>query len=279
MKRVAACAVAGVLVIAAGCSSTVTYVPSGDADAAALPNEPRDAMATSDAARPIENELDGSHPDANVVDANVSDANVVDASVRDANVVDANAPDAKTSCYASDAGRVYLTKAPAARQNKCTLAQRNAMRDACFGAGSTAAACQAWGDEPANTACLRCIVGPVAGDRAEDVPDPAIITTSRTASVNRGACQGLAVGDVVCAKKFTDQAMCIYSTCDSCADDPSWNACLLASSNGACASALAGPICENRLAANQPTADALCGTSADTFEQGYDKVTAYLCGP
>jgi hypothetical protein len=186
--------------------------------------------------------------------------------------------DASVSCYDDTNAKTFSTAPPQAGQNVCNTTALNSFFSACMGAGSSAAACDAF--IAANKACTRCILGPQTGDTPSSVPQPVLISVGDSVYLNVGACEQLAVGaPTTCATKAGNEALCLLSTCETC-DTADRSACIADSAGSdPCLSALAGATCEAYVTANQATADLKCGATAGaTFEDIYRKAGAFMCG-
>lgn len=162
-----------------------------------------------------------------------------------------------------------------AGQDVCVAAQVDDFQASCFGDAATEATCNGWFDDMANDGCRICMFGPSDGEQ-DDMLWPAVLfTTENLAVVNVAACEAVLAGKPECAREVLNTTFCIVTACETCEDDPSFQACLQEAAGGVCTEA--APVsanCEDVAAANSPE----CGGEAADFFGVMDSVVLNICG-
>lgn len=197
-------------------------------------------------------------------------------------VRDDGGPDAGiVSCYDPKGAKRFTTAPPRAGQDVCGAGTAGEFLAKCVGASANVSDCGAFVKEPANQACLRCLVGPLAGDNPAKVAQPILITLGSAVFLNTGACSMLASSAPSdCAQKAGNEALCILSTCAKCPAGDRLTCTSQSTSTEPCSSAHVPVACESAVKANRHVVDAKCGAvTGASFEDAYAKTVAFVCGP
>lgn len=154
-----------------------------------------------------------------------------------ATLPDASTPPPRPACY-DDAMPFsgHQFQSPSLHQNVCSLAQREAFRDACLG-NRKSAACLAL--RQAEASCGKCIFGPSGpGPEASTAPMGVFLfgnDTPGAQTINTQGCAALVGGWPGCAWPNAMLQTCIETKCSACTSDGDKAACRVHAEYDACA--------------------------------------------
>jgi hypothetical protein len=125
------------------------------------------------------------------------------------------------------------------KQSACSMAQVSALVSACFGSSATATTCNTWFSS--NGACSECVL-PQAD--AGGVPNSGaiLLDSAGYGYLNTPGCIQIVDGNTTCAAPLEALSLCEDDACNSMAclsaDPTTYDNCVQAADNGACASQL-----------------------------------------
>lgn len=198
--------------------------------------------------------------------------NDLDAGPRPA-VMDASPKPPEPACYRAGNGSTgHQFAPPVLHQNVCSLAQREAFRDACLG-DRKSAACVAL--RQAEATCGRCIFGPAGpGPEESTVPMGVFLfgpDKPGKATVNTQGCAALAAGWPGCAWPSGVLQTCVENKCEACTTDADKAACRVLAQDDACSG-------HNLRNCSIPSSRWISSCERATPEETFMRVAEVFCG-